>query len=123
MHRGAFATSLARRPAANVRMLDAHDARRIVGVWDRIEEDGTGLRVEGRVLAASPHAADLIALIAADMLDGLSIGYKTKRFELTGEDDVPFTRKLLAVDLWEVSIVAFPSLPEARIDAFEITGS
>jgi HK97 family phage prohead protease len=50
-------------------------------------------------------------LLAAGAIDGLSIGYRTIRSErATGG-----RRLLHEVELWEVSLVTFPMLPEARV--------
>jgi hypothetical protein len=48
----------------------------------------------------------------AGALDGLSIGFRTvkgRRDRATG------VRRLAKVDLWEISVVTFPLLPEARV--------
>ncbi len=51
-------------------------------------------------------------LIEKRAIDGLSIGFRTVRAtrEARGTE-----RKLWAIDLWEISIVTFPMLAEARI--------
>lgn len=46
---GAFADSLAKTGSAGVRMLNQHDARAPVGVWEQIVEDARGLFVRGRI--------------------------------------------------------------------------
>lgn len=110
--RGAFAATLARRPAADVRLLFQHDPKEPVGVWTAIEEDAIGLRVEGRLALDNSRARDLAALVTAGAIDGLSIGFKTvlgTRNPRTG------LRRLTRIDLWEISIVTFPMLPGARI--------
>ena len=111
LRRGAFAASLLARPAPRP-MLYRHDTDTPVGVWDRIVEDATGLYVEGRLQAGTPLSDRIIALVASGAVDGLSIGYRTQRSRpLDGG------RELLELELWEVSVVAFPMLPTARIDA------
>ena len=50
--------------------------------------------------------------MAAGAIDGLSIGYKTIRSEKEGAG-----RRLIELELWEVSLVTFPMLPEARAQA------
>ena len=105
--RGAFAESLALRPAGEVAMLWRHGPRDSVGLWDEIEEDTRGLRVRGRVTA--PTAA---ALVRSGAVDGLSIGYRTARARRDARAGV---RVLSGVDLREVSLVAFPMLPGARV--------
>ncbi|SDB31539.1 phage prohead protease, HK97 family [Bauldia litoralis] len=47
-------------------------------------------------------------------LDGLSIGYRTVRGRTDAKTGI---RSLIEVDLWEISVVTFPMLPEARIEA------
>ncbi|MCX8509246.1 MAG: HK97 family phage prohead protease, partial [Rhodobacteraceae bacterium] len=53
------------------------------------------------------------ALIGAGAIDGLSIGYRT----VMAEKDAKGQRLLREVELWEVSLVTFPMLPEARVGA------
>ena len=105
---GAFAASLLARPAPRP-MLHAHETGTPVGVWDRLVEDATGLWVEGRMLL-SPETATLARLVRAGSVSGLSIGYRTLRSRQTFGG-----RELLELDLWEVSVVAFPMLPTARL--------
>lgn len=113
--RGAFAASLARTGVGGVRMLHQHEARSVVGVWDRIEEDERGLYVEGRVMDWSAEARFAGALSRAGALDGLSIGFRSHRARRDGR-----LRVLVEVELWELSLVTFPMLPGAR---FDVVGS
>lgn len=107
---GAFAASLARRGAAGVRMLWQHDPAEPIGTWLSLVEDARGLRVAGRLNLAVQRAREIDALMRDRALDGLSIGFRVVRAvpERGG-------RRLLAVDLWEVSLVTFPLQPDARI--------
>ena len=106
---GAFADSLAKTGAEGVRMLNQHDARAPVGVWEQIVEDARGLFVRGRIEDWSAEARFAGALSRAGAMDGLSIGYRTARARRQGR-----LRVLSAVELWEVSLVTFPMLPGAR---------
>ncbi|MFC0201746.1 HK97 family phage prohead protease [Paracoccus rhizosphaerae] len=110
---GAFAASLARLAAKRdkVRMLWQHDPTRPIGVWDEIREDEQGLWVKGRLLPEVAQAREAAALIQAGAIDGLSIGYRTIR----AERDQKGRRILTEVELWEVSLVTFPMLPEAKV--------
>ncbi len=108
---GAFAASLARRGATGVRMLFQHDAGEPVGVWDDIFEDGRGLFVRGRILTAAPRGRAVRGLVAQGAVDGLSIGFRTLRSAPRPGGG----RDLLEIDLWEVSIVTFPMLAQARL--------
>ena len=110
---GAFAASLARLAAKGdkVRMLWQHDPARPIGVWDEIREDEKGLWVKGRLLPEIAQAREAAALIAAGAIDGLSIGYRT----ISAERDGKGRRLLSEVELWEVSLVTFPMLAEAKV--------
>jgi HK97 family phage prohead protease len=76
-----------------------------VGRIDALYEDAAGLRVEGVVADAA-----VAALLRSRRLDGLSIGYRA----LAVRQGV--RRELLRVALAEVSLVAVPMQPQARID-------
>ncbi len=93
-------------------MLWQHDPREPIGVWDEVREDAHGLFVKGRILSEVARGREAVALIGAGAIDGLSIGYRTIRAAGgTGK------RVLTEVELWEVSLVTFPMLSEARIAA------
>ena len=112
---GAYRVSLDRMRASggSVKMLWQHDPAQPIGVWDVIREDERGLYVKGRLLTEIERGREAAALLQAGVIDGLSIGYKTVRAE-RGEKG---RRLLKELELWEVSLVTFPMLPEARIGA------
>jgi HK97 family phage prohead protease len=90
-------------------MLHQHEGRAVVGVWDRMVEDERGLFVRGRIMDWSAEARFARALSRAGALDGLSIGFRSRRARREGR-----LRVLVEVELWEVSLVTFPALPGAR---------
>ncbi len=110
---GAFSAALARRGADGVRMLFQHDPAQPIGVWDEIVEDARGLRVAGRLTTTTAKGREVLELMRAGAIDGLSIGFRTvrSRVEKPGR-----TRAILEADLWEISVVTFPMQPGARID-------
>jgi len=110
---GAYGASLKRLAAAGrrVKMLWQHDPTQPIGVWDEVREDATGLWVKGRILGDVEKGREAVALLAAGAIDGLSIGYRT----VTSERDGKGQRLLTELELWEVSLVTFPMLPEARV--------
>ena len=112
---GAYAASLRRLAEAGqrVKMLWQHDPARPIGVWDTVREDGRGLFVRGRLLVDVQAAREAKALLEAGAIDGLSIGYRTLRAEKVAGGG----RLLQQVELWEVSLVTFPMLPQARVQA------
>ena len=94
-------------------MLWQHDPSEPIGVWDEVREDARGLWVKGRLLPEIARAREAATLIAAGAIDGLSIGYRTVR----ADRDNAGKRNLREVELWEVSLVTFPMLAEARVGA------
>ncbi|ARO14269.1 phage prohead protease, HK97 family [Ketogulonicigenium robustum] len=110
---GAFAASLAalKTQGNKVRMLWQHDPNTPIGVWDDVSEDATGLHVSGRLLPDVAKAREVAALLAAGAIDGLSIGYRTLRATKAADG----SRLLHEVALWEVSLVTFPMLQQARV--------
>jgi HK97 family phage prohead protease len=111
---GAYRASLERLAAAGsgVKMLWQHDPARPIGVWDEVREDGRGLFVRGRLLTEVQAAREAHVLLEAGAIDGLSIGYRTVRAEKAGGQ-----RLLHEIELWEVSLVTFPMLAQARVRA------
>ena len=110
---GAFAASLRRRGAGQVRMLYQHFAHAPIGVWERIAEDGRGLYVRGRLTGDVEQARDVAALLRDGALNGLSIGFRTLR----ARRGPMATRTLLEVELWEISVVTFPLLAGSTVTA------
>lgn len=112
---GAYARSLVRLAAEGrrVKMLWQHDPAQPIGIWDEVREDARGLWVKGRLLPEIGKGREAAALIAAGAIDGLSIGYRTVR---AGKDETG-GRVLQELELWEVSLVTFPMLREARLGA------
>lgn len=111
---GAFAAALLRRDR-RVKLLWQHDASRPIGVWEVLREDARGLFVQGRLLREVQAGAEALALLEAGAIDGLSIGYRAIRTARLSDG----RRRLLEVDLWEISLVTFPMLGEARAAAVE----
>jgi len=117
VQRGAYGASLARlaREGHGVKMLWQHDPTRPIGVWDEVREDERGLWVKGRLLLEVQAAREAHVLLQAGAIDGLSIGYRTIRAEKAAGGQ----RLLHEIELWEVSLVTFPMLPQARVQAAE----
>ncbi len=110
-YRGSLAAMMAQR--RRVKMLWQHDPAQPIGVWDEVREDATGLWVKGRILTDVEKGREAVALLGAGAIDGLSIGYRTVKAERDGKGQ----RLLAELELWEVSLVTFPMLPDARVAA------
>jgi HK97 family phage prohead protease len=117
--RGAFLRSLKERGAQAIRFLWQHDPSEPIGRIEEVREDQRGLYVRGRLLLDVARAREAHALMVAGALDGLSIGFHTVTADL---DDFTGVRRLMDVDLWEISLVTFPMQPEARVTSFKTMG-
>lgn len=113
---GAYDGALLQKARGKVKMLWQHDPMQPIGVWDTITSDASGLYVKGRILNEVTAGREALALLEAGAIDGLSIGYRTIKSEKGSEGG----RNLVELDLWEVSVVTFPMLPEARVTDPEI---
>ena len=105
---GAFVKSITKRKPA---MLWQHNSSQPIGVWDELEETSKGLRVKGRILDTT-LGEDAYKLLKAGAVTGLSIGYSTKKYEIDQGKNV---RKLMELDLYEISPVTFPANEKATI--------
>jgi HK97 family phage prohead protease len=110
---GAFSDSLRKRGAGDVRLLWQHDPAQPIGRWLSIAEDRRGLRVRGKLNLAVERARDIHALMREGSVDGLSIGFRVERARAERPTGL---RRLEKLDLWEISVVTFPMLPDARVE-------
>jgi uncharacterized protein len=90
-----------------------------VGIWLDMSEDSKGLRLTGK-LANTKRGKDtyeLLKMRPRPALNGLSIGYRAKEYEMhkAGQGPGGARRTLKAIDLVECSLVTFPANTRARI--------
>lgn len=111
VERGAFAKSLGSR---KVKMLWQHDPSQPIGTWENISEDDHGLFVRGRLIADVEKGREAMALLKAGAIDSMSIGYRTMEAEASTANGRG-VRKLTEIDLFEISLVTFPMLPDAKV--------
>jgi uncharacterized protein len=111
--RGAFAETLTEHRAGGTKplMLWSHDPAEPIGLWEDVREDDTGLRVKGRLILDVQRAREARSLMQAGAATGLSVGFKTRRAEARQGGG----RTVRAVDLIEISLVARPAQPLARV--------
>lgn len=109
---GAFTKTLKRLPIEKVKMLWYHDPRDVIGKWLEAEEDKRGLKVKGRLNLKVAKAAELHALMTDGAVDGMSIGYRPNRWE---DDRTTGARKLIEIELAEISLVTFPMNESALV--------
>ncbi len=112
--RGAFLKSLIPAKPGRVKMLYQHRVEKPIGRWIGIKEDAQGLFVRGEIFLNTDLGRNVWSLISGGALDGLSIGFRTKKARRSKKG-----RDLLELDLWEISIVTFPMAPGARINSWQ----
>lgn len=116
---GAFRRSIRMIGPQGVRLLYQHAPEKPIGRWTRFEERTRGLYAYGELIVSTDLGRDTYSLIKARALDGLSIGYQTRRSvrSVKGQPLAGRTarRRIIEANLWEVSIVTFPMAPAARI--------
>ena len=106
--KGSFTASLKERMPA---FLWQHNPTVPLGVFDEVREDAKGLYVKGRFLleGKGKEAYDLMKMGA---LNSFSIGYITRK---SSQDRATGTRTITKADLWEISLVTFPSNELAQV--------
>jgi HK97 family phage prohead protease len=107
VRKGAFLASLKR--AGEVPLLWQHKAGAVIGRIEHLSEDERGLRV-----IASLADARAASLLERRKVDGLSFGYRVREAKSAAG-----LRELVELDLIEVSLVANPMQPKARVHAVE----
>jgi HK97 family phage prohead protease len=110
---GAFSGTL----GSDVRALVDHDHGRVIGRTTagtlRIAEDETGLSVEID-LPDTSDGRDLAVSLERGDISGMSFGFQVTKEQWDETGETPL-RTIMAVDLFEVSAVAFPAYPDTTI--------
>jgi uncharacterized protein len=109
---GAFSKTISEHRTAGtpIVMLWAHDPSAPIGKWT-VSEDEHGLRAEGQVLKSVEKGREALALVSAGIVTGLSIGFRARAAE-RGDKGI---RVITDAQLEEISLVAFPAAPGARV--------
>jgi HK97 family phage prohead protease len=107
IRKGAFARALSQ--AGDVPLLWQHKSGDVIGRVEQLREDERGLRV-----IAAVNDARASRLLGNGKVDGLSFGYRVREAK-SGSG----LRELIELDLVEVSLVANPMQPKARVHAVE----
>ncbi|WP_316394930.1 HK97 family phage prohead protease [Bradyrhizobium sp. 33ap4] len=105
--KGAFGPIMADLP-----MLFGHDPQDLIGTWSETAETNDGFVVKGTLHMDKPRARSVLAMVKSKLVDGLSIGFRTKASTTQGRN-----RVISALDLAEISVVRNPAHPRARISS------
>jgi len=104
------------RERRDVKFLHSHDASKVLGSTRagtlRLDVDAMGLRFE-LTPPNSPTGHDLIEAVRRGDLDGMSFGFRTLQEEWI--ESRPPVRRVLDLDLFEISVVAWPAYREAGV--------
>ena len=119
---GAFAKSLAAHAKVGTLplMLFSHDVARPIGHWDELKETPRGLVARGSLNLKTSAGRDAFEHIKARDVSGLSIGFNVHKGG--AEFDQDGRRILKSVELHEISVVALPAAPKARISEVKSAG-
>lgn len=109
---GAFSHTLQCNPIP--KLLWQHDPQALIGVWKELVEDSHGLFVKGKIFLELQKGREAYLLMKEGAVDGLSIGYIPLKIQETYQG-----RYLEQIDLYEISLVTFPSNPHARIQSIK----
>ena len=82
----------------------------VIGKWVELKEDEKGLLVKGELTPGHSVAENVYASLKHGAVDGLSIGYRVKDYEMQGN-----VRHLKKLDLVEISVVEEPADLGAKI--------
>jgi len=102
---GAYADSLAAHQAKGTmpKLFWQHNADEPIGKWLEAKEDDHGLLMRGKLNMSVQRGREAHALLKDGDIDGLSIGYRVKKYSIDAESGVWTLEKL---DLIEVSVVS-----------------
>jgi HK97 family phage prohead protease len=96
-----------------IRVFRDHSSRQIIGKA-AVTQDDVGLKFDAQLILEVPGAREAHALMKANVLDGMSIGYDVLPDGATTK--ASGIRDLTGLKLWEISVVTFGMNPLARID-------
>lgn len=91
-----------------LKMLFNHDSDKIIGAWDELREDDTGLFGVGQITQRTELGRDITGLVQDNLLDGISQQFRRKAYNAE-------LREFTEVELVEASLVTFESCPGANL--------
>lgn len=116
VEKGAFSRTLQER--SRIYALIEHTPGRTLGVTEEktlaLREDDDGLAVEIQPDMESPDVRSLVRRVERREVRGMSFGFRTVRDSFKTDGDIT-VRRILEVELFEVSAVTFPAYPQTEI--------
>lgn len=105
---GAYSASLA--SGRKIKLLFNHDPNLPIGKVTEAYEDETGLMIKG-FFSDTAKGNEIRQLVLDGAIDSMSVGYRTRDYEYNQLGH----RLLKEIDLFEISVVVFPSNDQALI--------
>jgi len=99
-----------------VKMFRDHNREHLIGGWQKFEQDGKYLKVEGAISLLTDKGRETHALMKQGFLDGLSVGFMIEPGGASW-DDSKQVRTIKRASLIECSIVSLPANPGATVSA------
>ncbi|MGE6114152.1 HK97 family phage prohead protease [Aeromonas salmonicida] len=96
----------------NIKMFWCHDEKDTIGVWHEAQVDEHGLYLKGQLTLEVAKAREVLALLKAGAVDGISIGFYTLDAEYDSDKGA---RIIKSTYVFEASLTACPAHPDARI--------
>ncbi len=106
----AFNNTLKRDNLHDIKMLYQHDTSCLLGKWIRFTQDAKGLYVTGDIVMSTMIGKEVSILIQEKIINGLSIGFRTK---YSNYGQTKSQRFISELDLIEISLVTFPMQTDA----------
>ncbi len=115
---GAFKKTLRehRKAGTMPALLWQHQHDEVIGVIEEAKEDQIGLKIIARLNLETQKGKEAYSLLKQSALKTLSFGFRRIAWEV---DEKKGTRTLTELELWEASLVTFPSNPKAQITALK----
>jgi hypothetical protein len=117
IERGAF-KQIAVNEDGRIPLLWQHDSRQPIGTA-KVREDSRGLAFDARLVLADPLAVTARAHVKAGSVRGVSIGFDLLK---DGAKLIDGVRHLIALKVWEISLVTFGANELARVEAVKSRG-
>ena len=108
--KGSFSTTI-QNNRKNIKFLWQHDPKFPIGKITKIFEDIYGLYIEACITSGTEKGREAIDLLSKNIINGLSVGFKSINSYTNAEG----RRVITELDLWEISMVTFPSNQQSEI--------
>lgn len=107
---------------ASIALLRDHHPGQVIGKWNKLEQKGKRLEVEGELGLDIEKGLETYKLMKHGYIKGLSVGFRVKKGGVKWDEDNDI-RYIKSATLLEISIVAIPANQKARLHAVKSLSS